>query len=212
MEFAGGLSPCRARFGNLYFYVVPVAVTRAHIHSGACATLRRPVFFITFFRATRSRPTWHFVHSDLQLLLSIERLEIAGRRSYSNGSSSTTRSYSYWQMMLTMLCYVRDNVTMNHCFFIRNKICIGISIKIQLFFFNAILLLVLQGKIPSFKLYQQITCNKYNFPRSTPYNGIIFLKFTIFTILFCRQTYLGSAMFCRIREEMNIPVCERSKI
>lgn len=38
VEFAGGLSPCRTRSGNLYFYVVPVAVTRAHIHGGACAT------------------------------------------------------------------------------------------------------------------------------------------------------------------------------
>lgn len=72
MEFARGLSPCCARFGNLYFYVVPVIVTRAHIHGNACATRRRPVFFFSFFFfVSRSRPTWHFVHSDF--LLSIER-------------------------------------------------------------------------------------------------------------------------------------------
>lgn len=70
MEFVGGLSPCCARFGNLYFYVVPVTVTRTHIHGDACATRRRSVFFF-FFRTTLSRPTWHFVHSAL--LLPIER-------------------------------------------------------------------------------------------------------------------------------------------
>lgn len=49
MEFARGLSPCCARFGNLYFYVVPVTVTRAHIHGDACATRCRAVFFFFSF-------------------------------------------------------------------------------------------------------------------------------------------------------------------
>jgi len=48
VEFAGGLSPCCAGFGNLYFYVVPVTVTRAHIHSDACATRCRPSLLLFF--------------------------------------------------------------------------------------------------------------------------------------------------------------------
>ncbi|KAL6423615.1 hypothetical protein ACFW04_010265 [Cataglyphis niger] len=92
MEFTGGLSPCRARFGNLYFYVVPVAIRRAHILGGAGATLRRPVFFLFFFFAPPDHDLRDILFIQIFSFLSIERLEIEDRRSYSD-QNPITRSY-----------------------------------------------------------------------------------------------------------------------
>lgn len=92
MEFARGLSPCSARFGNLYFYVVPVTVTRAHIHGDACATRCRPVFFFfSFFFVPPDRDLRDILFIQIFCSLSSELAEGATR------TNPITRDYSYWQ-------------------------------------------------------------------------------------------------------------------
>lgn len=60
VELAGGLNPCRTRSGNLYFYVVPVAVTRAHIHGGACATVGPSSLLLSSFSTSFTSTSSHF--------------------------------------------------------------------------------------------------------------------------------------------------------